>query len=265
MRKVAVYFISLLLLSSCATQTGDIHQTSSMKSPYMTEAATDEDLVSQIDLTRANVFVGFTDVIPNTKIMGVNALLNSAKQDLLNDYIVVGSRDFTQKAEELIGYDFYRKGEVVGYNNDEIAQKIEQLEVVEKRYNSRNGVVVVVQDPYKSDDIIYTIHEDSENVPLWLDEIPVIEGYYVGSGKSNGEYTIASQIESATYDAFINMYTSKGFSNDMIISDNYGDSDYLTTESFIASVGVVKGFKAIDYYYDKKSRTYYCLGVIKKN
>jgi len=232
---------------------------------YQSKAATDEDLVAQVDLTRENVFVGFTDVIPNTQIMGVNALLNSAKQDLIHDYIVVGSRDFMQRAEEIKNYDFYRKGEVVGYNNDEIAKKIDQLVVLEKLYNSRNGVVVLVQDTQKSDELIYTVREDSEGVPLWLNEVPHIDGYYVAKGKSNGEYTIASQIESATYDAFINIYTAKGFSTDMIVSDNYGDSNHMTSESFIASVGVVKGFKAIDYYYDKERRTYYCLGVIKKN
>ncbi len=251
--------IVILLISSLFSSCKTIKKDSPIDNQSINEI---EDLVSSVDLTSSNIFVGISNMMPSTQTMRKQSLLNALKQDLLNDYVVISTRDIY--LSENNGYDFYKTMQVVGYSDKTIQEKFNKIEIIDELYNQRNGSVILIKDNSKEDKKIYNVEYDDSGKPKWLNTKIEIEGYYVGKGISDSEFTIPKKVESATYECFINIYKNSGFANDIVISDNFGNDNSFRDESFIAGTAKLKGFKIIDYYYDKISGEYHCLGVIKK-
>jgi hypothetical protein len=255
----------ILMFSSCVT---DVPDSGVPPADYRKSASLQE--LWNLDRYPANVFMGVSAPYVNTDRMVSEALYNCARSIAIGQRLQVSSALVSESSSSGGLLSFATEGGAK-YLEDEIADILDRLELLEVRSGSRGGVVVIAADPEVPALSRPFVQEfDASGKPLWVDALPEIPGYLAAVGSVLGYRFERDSLEAADVTAaeLLLNKSPKAVTNAQSYSvSSSHKSSAGSLESFQEGVlqkseGALEGFYVLARWHDAAANYYYSLAVI---
>ncbi|MCF7943479.1 MAG: hypothetical protein K9L21_03490 [Spirochaetia bacterium] len=223
-----------------------------------------------LDRYPANVFMGVSAPYANTDRMVSEALYNCARSIAVGQQLQVSSALVSESSSGGGLISFATEGGAKYFEN-EIADILDRLELLEVRGGSRSGVVVIAADPeVPALPRPFVQKFDDSGRPLWVDTLPEIPGYLAAVGSVLGYRFERDSLEAADVTAaelLLNkspeaVTEAQSYSVSSSYKSSAGNLESFQEGVLQKSEGALEGFYVLARWYDAAANYYYSLAVI---
>ncbi|MGD1823067.1 MAG: hypothetical protein ACPKM0_09955 [Pleomorphochaeta sp.] len=264
MKRLIIYIITLILLISC------VSQTENFETQQVVQNKIQNDL-SLLNLSEYedNVYVGVSSVYSTKEKMLEVAIINVAKNILIDEYLVLNKVLISENKSDF-GYTKFDSNELFVYQDEHLPEIIESIEILEIHFSDEAGCIVIAKDTRRSGKKrVYKVEYDKDGIPTWVNERPEIDSYIVGVGSTLGYRLFVDSLYAADHEAIYDI--SSQYGNVTSYLQNYfalkqtDFSSYSQEGKVHQELAVVQGLTHVDYWYDEEKNLFYSLIIMKDN
>ncbi len=265
MKRLIYILISLILLTSCISQSQNESEVQFIEPNQIQKDLSFLNLSNYKD----NVYVGVSSVYSTKEKMLEVAIMNVAKNILIDEYLVL-NKVLISENKSGFGYTYFKSNELFVYQDKYLPEIIEALDILDIYFSSEAGCIVIAEDTRKKGyDRVYQVEYDENNIPTWVNERPVIDSYIVGVGSTLGYRLFVDSLYAADHEAIYDI--SSQYGNITSYLQNYyaiKRSDFSTRSQegkVHKELAVVQELEHVDYWYDEDNNMFYSLIIMKDN
>lgn len=263
MKRLIYILISLILLTSCVSQ-----KKSEIQLVKPNQIQHDLSLLN-LNNYKDNVYVGVSSVYSTKEKMLEVAIMNVAKNILIDEYLVLNKVLVSEKKSDF-GYSYFKSNELFVYQDEFLPEIINALDILEIYFSNEAGCIVIAEDTRKKGrERVYQVEYDDNNIPTWVNERPVIDSYIVGVGSTLGYRLFVDSLYAADHEAIYDI--SSQYGNITSYLQNYyalkqSDFSSFSKEGKVhKELAVVQELEHVDYWYDERNNMFYSLIIMKDN
>ena len=262
MKKILIILFIIIVFNGCASLQNEVQ--------LIEQNSIQKDLkLLNLSEYKDNVYVGVSSIYSSKKKMLEVAIMNVAKNILINEYLVL-NKSLISKSNSELGYTHFESNELFVYQDKYLPKIIESLEILKVFFSKEAGCIVIARDTrVRGNNRVYKVEYDAQGVPTWVNERPKIEGYFVGIGSTLGYRLFVDSLYAADHEAVYDI--SSQYGNLSAYLNNY----YALKQTNFCSVSiegkvyrelaVLANLKNVDYWYDDKNNIFYSLMIMKDN
>lgn len=264
-RFIYIIIFSIFFITSCVSQNDTFSGTQLVESNRI------QNDLSLLNLSnyKDNVYVGVSSVYSTKEKMLEVAIMNVAKNILIDEYLVL-NKVLVSESKSNFGYTYFKSDELFVYQDEHLPQIIDSLEILKIYFSNEAGCIVIAEDTRKvGKERVYKVKYDKNGVPTWVTSRPEIDSYIVGIGSTLGYRLFVDSLYAADHEAIYDI--SSQYGNVTSYLQNYfalKRTDYSTFSQegkVHQELAVVKELEHVDYYYDEKNNMFYSLIIMKDN
>ncbi|MGD1817171.1 MAG: hypothetical protein ACPKNR_09070 [Pleomorphochaeta sp.] len=261
MKRLLIIFCIIILTTSCVSIENEEVQ-------LVNKNSIQHDL-SLLNLSeyKDNVYVGVSSVYSSKERMLEVAIMNVAKNILIDEYLVLNKILISEKTSDL-GYTNFKSNELFAYQDKYLPQIINSIKILKIYFSSEAGCIVIAKDTRVSGKKrIYEVEYDDDGIPTWVYNRPEIKGYFVGVGSTLAYRLLVDSLYAADHEAVYDI--SSQYGNIKSYLNNYyalkqTDSTTLFLDGKVhKELAILCNLKHVDYWYDEINNMFYSLIIMK--
>ena len=263
MKRLIILLITLILLSSCVSISKN---NDSQLDRFNKQIQHDLSLLN-LSKYKDNVYVGVSSPYSTKEKMLEAAIMNVAKNISIEDFLVLNKLLISEDKSNL-GTTYFETKELFVYQDENLSQIIEALDILEIYFSKEAGCIVIAEDTRKvGKERIYKAQYDENGYPTWIENRPEIDSYIVGIGSTLGYRLFVDSIYAADHEAIYDISSQYGSETSNLqnyfamVQNNY--STFSQEGKVHQELAVVKQIQRIDYWYDESNNLFYSLIIME--
>ncbi len=261
MKRLLPIIVIIILFNSCVS--------SKIETQHNIEQNQIQNDLSLINLSKYddNIYVGVSNPYYTKEKMLEVAIINVAKDILIDEYLVLKKSIASEKKSDL-GYTYFDTDELFVYRDENLSEIIKSLEILKIYFSDEAGCIVIAKDTrVKGSARIYKPILDEDGVPTWVKQRPQIDGYIVGIGSTLGYRLLGDSLLAADHEAIYDISSQYGnltsYLQNYFVLKQTDFSTFSQEGKLHKELAVVEGVKNIDYWYDRENNMFYSLIIMK--
>jgi hypothetical protein len=261
MKRLLPIILIIIFFNSCVS--------SNLETQQNIEQNQIQDDLSLINLTSYddNVYVGVSNPYSTKEKMLEVAIINVAKDILIDEYLVL-KKSIVSENKSNLGYTYFDTDELFVYKDENLAEIINSLEILKIYFSDTAGCIVIAEDTrVKGSARIYNPVLNEDGIPTWVEQKPQIDGYIVGVGSTLGYRLLGDSLLAADHEAVYDISSQYGnltsYLQNYFVLKQTDFSAYSQEGKIHKELAVVEGIQNIDYWYDKENNMFYSLIIMK--